>query len=307
MSYFPPPPIAETQIFSRLPDRYRRRGACAWGEANRPHFETDSVLAGPAFAAEGRRYVTDIPYGRVFRVGEGDDWELVAEYDGWPNGLKFDRDGAAVIADYKHGLMRLDVASGKVDPLLTSAGSEGFKGVNDLAFGPDGTIYFTDQGQTGMHDPTGRVYALEPSGALRRLLDTGPSPNGIALHPGGHSLMVAMTRANQVWRIPLNPSGLISKVGVFANLHGGMAGPDGLAFSDDGMLFVAHAGVGMVWALDALAKPVLGLRSAAGSMPTNLVFGGPGRKQLYITESETGSILVADVPATVGAADAERR
>ena len=165
MSYFPPPPIAETQIFSRLPDRYRRRGACAWGEANRPHFETDSFLEGPAFDAEGRLYVTDIPYGRVFRVGEGDDWELVAEYDGWPNGLKFDRDGAAVIADYKHGLMRLDVASGKVDPLLTSAGSEGFKGVNDLAFGPDGTIYFTDQGQTGMHDPTGRVYALEPSGA----------------------------------------------------------------------------------------------------------------------------------------------
>ena len=91
MSYFPPPPIAETQIFSRLPDRYRRRGACAWGEANRPHFETDSFLEGPAFDAEGRLYVTDIPYGRVFRVGEGDDWELVAERVGRPQQRRDER------------------------------------------------------------------------------------------------------------------------------------------------------------------------------------------------------------------------
>ena len=28
------------------------------------------------------------------------DWTLVAEYDGWPNGLKIHRDGQLLITDY---------------------------------------------------------------------------------------------------------------------------------------------------------------------------------------------------------------
>ena len=54
--------------------------------------------------------------------------------------------------------MVLDTASGKVTPLIETVRTEGFKGVNDLHFGANGDLYFTDQGQTGLHDPTGRVY-----------------------------------------------------------------------------------------------------------------------------------------------------
>ena len=35
---------------------------------------------------------------------------------------------------------------------------------------------------------------------------------------------------------------------------------------------------------------------AAGISTTNLAFGGPDGKSLFITESQTGSILRADVP-----------
>jgi hypothetical protein len=33
---------------------------------------------------------------------------LVVQYDGWPNGLKFHKDGRVFIADYKKRLLALD-------------------------------------------------------------------------------------------------------------------------------------------------------------------------------------------------------
>ena len=33
---------------------------------------------------------------------------MVAEYPGWPNGLKVQPDGVLLAADYRHGLVRID-------------------------------------------------------------------------------------------------------------------------------------------------------------------------------------------------------
>ena len=191
------------------------------GDANQGGRGIDSFLEGPSFDRQGRLYVTDIPYGRIFRVSSEGTWELVSEYDGWPNGLKIHRDGRVFITDYKRGIMLLDPASGTVTPFLETAASESFKGVNDLVFAPSGNLYFTDQGQTGMHDPTGRVWKLTPDGRLTCLVNTIPSPNGIVVDAEESFLLVAVTRANQIWRVPLPTSGLTTKVGIFSHLHGG--------------------------------------------------------------------------------------
>jgi gluconolactonase len=183
-----------------------------------------------------------------------------------------------------------------VSSLLDNVGSEGFKGVNDLVFGPAGEIYFTDQGQTGLQDPSGRVYRLSPAGELTCLVNTIPSPNGIVYDPALNHLLVAVTRAQQIWRIPLHNKGVVGKVGVFANLHGGMAGPDGLALDAESCLYIAHTGFGSIWRLSKFAEPLLRIRSNAGISTTNLAFGGADGKSLFITESETGSILRAEVP-----------
>jgi gluconolactonase len=297
MSFFAPPRRIETTVFTRLPDRFRKPRRSAWADANRGGHEIDSFLEGPSFDRDGSLYVTDIPYGRVFRVDPAGNWEQVAEYEGWPNGLKIHRDGRIFITDYKRGLMLLEPASGAVTPFLETVGSESFKGVNDLVFARSGTLYFTDQGQTGMQDPTGRVYRLTPDGRLGCLLDTIPSPNGIVVDVDESFLLVAVTRANQIWRVPLHASGMVSKVGIFAHLHGGPSGPDGLALDANGCLLVAHAGFGSVWRLSPRAEPLDRVVSCAGYSTTNLAFGGPGGARLFITESETGSILQADMPA----------
>lgn len=297
MSFFAPPPRIETTVFARLPDRFRQPRPNAWGTINKPGHAIDSFLEGPSFDLQGRLYVTDIPYGRIFRISAGGEWEQVAEYDGWPNGLKIHQDGRIFITDYKRGIMLLDPDSGQVTPVLETARSESFKGVNDLVFGPDGTLYFTDQGQTGLQDPTGRVYRLMPSGRLERLIDTVPSPNGLVLSADGSHLLVAVTRANQIWRLPLHADGGVTKASIFCHLHGGPSGPDGLALDAEGGLLVAHAGFGTVWHLSARAEPLARIASCTGWLTTNLAFV-PGTRDIIITESETGTILRATTHAT---------
>ena len=131
MTFFAPPRRVETTVFTRLPDRFRKPRPTAWADANQGGRPIDSFLEGPSFDRQGRLYVTDIPYGRVFRVSPEGEWELVAEYEGWPNGLKIHRDGRVFITDYRRGIMLLDPASGAVTPFLETAASESFKGVSE--------------------------------------------------------------------------------------------------------------------------------------------------------------------------------
>ncbi len=123
-----------------------------------------------------------------------------------------------------------------------------------------------------------------------------PSPNGIVLNRAEHILYVAVTRGNCVWRVPLMPDGTASKVGLFVQLSGSLGGPDGLAMDEADNLAVAHAGLGAVWIFSRLGEPLYRVRSCTGLATTNLAYGGPDRKRLYITESETGTILVAELP-----------
>jgi len=191
MSWFPVPETIPSRVFTRLPDELRRPKRTLWADYNKGGAAADSFLEGPSFDRHGNLYVTDIPHGRIFRIDRAGSWTLVAEYDGWPNGLKIAGDGRIFITDYKLGLMQLDPAGGRVAPFYTHVRSESFKGVNDLVIAANGDIYFTDQGQTGLQDPSGRVYRLTRDGRLERLIDTCPSPNGIALDPTESWLYVA--------------------------------------------------------------------------------------------------------------------
>jgi gluconolactonase len=288
----PSPKLRDLELFTSMPEPFRRRERSAWADANRGGEPIDSFLEGPVVDDDGHLYVTDIPWGRIFRIDPAGEWTLVAEYDGEPNGMKQVTPGTMLITDYRNGLMRLDVATGQVTPYLERRNSERFRGVNDLVLDARGNIYFTDQGQTGMHDPTGRVYRLRPDGQLDLLLSNAPSPNGVALSPDGRVLFVAVTRGNAVWRGPLMADGSLAKVGQFFMSHG-PSGPDGLAVDSDGRLLVANPGLGVVWVLDGLGEPVEVLRGPRGASLTNLAFGGPDRRDLFVTDSSHGTLLRA--------------
>ena len=291
-----PPKLIATKIFSAMPENFRRKGAATeWADANRPGHPTDCFIEGPSFDAQGNLYIVDIPFGRIFRISAAGEWTLAAEYDGWPNGLKFHSDGRIFIADYKNGIMEMDPVNGKVTPYLTRASLAPFKGCNDLFFAENGDLYFTDQGLTGLHDPTGRLFRLTPAGRLDCLLDNVPSPNGLVMNLNESMIYLAVTRGNCVWRVPLGADGGVAKVGIYIQLSGGWGGPDGLALDAQGRLFIAHVGMGAVWVVDALGEPVYRIRTCSEPHTTNMAFGGKDLDELYVANLARTTITRAKV------------
>jgi gluconolactonase len=294
---FQPVEKVKAEVWMSMPAKFRSKQRSAWSDPNRQGAAVECFLEGPSFDRQGNLWFVDIPFGRIFRIDPKGNWDLVTQYDGWPNGLKFHRDGSAYICDYKKGLLRLDTVTGKIETILETAYSEGFKGLNDLHFASNGDLYFTDQGQTGIADPTGRVFRLRADGGLDRLVSNIPSPNGITLSTTEKHCYVAVTRSQQVWRLPLMADGSISKTGVAIQLSGGAAGPDGIEMDGDNGLLVCHLGVG-IWRFDANMLPthLVYSENPHHHHLANLCFGGPDLKTVYITESLSGDILVAQLP-----------
>lgn len=295
---FAAPPQIDATVFTEIPAAFGRHEPNEWINIQFHGAPMPTFLEGPCFDAEGTLWVTDIPWGRLFKISPSGEVTLGAEYDGQPNGLKFLKDGRGLIADHHHGLMLLDPIRGKVEPYITRHLLEPFKGCNDLTVAQNGDVYFTDMGQTGLHDPTGRLFRLRAdNGRLECLLDNIPSPNGLVINKAETMLYLAVTRMNAVWKVPLLPGGDISKVGVFVYLSGGTSGPDGLAIDENDNLVVCHNGFGAVWVFNPRGEPILRIESPRGINTTNCAFGGPDNKTLFITESRTGAILTAPMPA----------
>jgi gluconolactonase len=293
---FAAPPVVNTEVFATIPDEFRVHGRTnTWINVQRGGADTGCFLEGPSFDRDGNLFVVDVAWGRIFRISpDGKKVELFVEYDGEPNGLKIHRDGRLFVADYRHGIMVIDPDTRVVKPHLDRSILDRFKGINDLVFASNGDLYFTDQGMTGMHDPTGCLYRLEANGRLVRLLDNIPSPNGLVLSLDESAVFVNATRGNSVWRVPLWPNNHMPyKVGIFIQLSGALGGPDGLANDRAGNLPVAHIGLGVVWLFNRQGEPLARINSCKGLATTNLAYGGPDNRTLYITESDSGTILKA--------------
>ena len=61
-------------------------------------------------------------------------------------------------------------------------------------------------------------------------------------------------------------------------------------------LVVCHAGNGSVWIFSPIGQPLYRIKSCRGNFPTNIAYGGPENRTVFITESDTGTILRAELP-----------
>ncbi|KAL1617088.1 hypothetical protein SLS56_011161 [Neofusicoccum ribis] len=202
----------------------------------------DSFLEGPMIVDNTTLYLTDIPYGRIFALDlASKNWSLVLQYDGEPNGLAWHpHRKQLIIADFKLGILGLDPQTKEITPIMERFNGERLKGPNDVVVSRDGSIFFTDQGMSGLQDPSGRVYRLQPDGRVDILLRNCPSPNGLVLDRTETSLFVAMTRDNSIWHAPLYPDGSVQRTGRFSSYYG-LGGPDGMTTDEEGNVFVAHS------------------------------------------------------------------
>ncbi|GAA5852282.1 hypothetical protein JCM8547_006724 [Rhodosporidiobolus lusitaniae] len=295
--FYPIPPVIEAQLLVQFSDAHKAKGIeSEWrgGSGAVP----DVFLEGITSTPNGMLYVVDIPFGRILKVDPEtkEIKECVQWAEGEPNGLAVRDDGKMLVADYRRGLLLFDPKENTIKPFLPRRNLESWKGLNDLVINSKGDVYFTDQGQTGLQDPTGGVWCYTAQGKLHQLINNGASPNGIVLSPDEKFLYVAMTRSNEVWRMPVLEDGSTVKVNKFF-VGFGNSGPDGLTIDEEGSLFIAHPSLACVFVVDKHGIPKARIQSG-GTRPlvTNCIFGsGPNdKKRLYITNSLDGKIEYVD-------------
>ncbi len=142
------------------------------------------------------------------------------------------------------------------------------------------------------------MYRYDTAGRLTLLVNTVPSPNGLVMNKAETVLYVGVTRGNAVWRLPLMADGMASKVGLFIQMSGGHAGPDGMALDADGGLVIAHPST-TAWRFDALGRPTHHVDCGDDIYCTNVAFSG---NDLYVVVSRkspkiaAGTILKATMP-----------
>jgi hypothetical protein len=154
------PPLLQTEIYSRLPEAiHRPEQLSAWVAARRASgrpprsnamSSSASWLVGPSFSRDGTLYCADIPFGRILRLSREGQWDVFAEYDGEPSGLKTHKDGRIFVADHKRGLVAFDPATAKMEVILERLKNEPFRGLSDLTFAANGDLYLTDQGESAL-------------------------------------------------------------------------------------------------------------------------------------------------------------
>jgi gluconolactonase len=295
---FAAPAEVESVVHATVPDELRQAGRqTEWTRIRTSQYpNVDCFLEGPKFDREGNLHMVNIPFGQILTFSNRGDWKVTCEYDGEPNGLAIHKDGRIFAADSKWGIVVIDPVSAKAEHFLTRNGSERFKGCNDLVFASNGDLYFTDQGSSGLNDPTGRVFRLRANGKLDCLLNNVPSPNGIALSPDEKTLFVAVTRGNCIWRVPLNPDGSINRAGLYIQLSGSLGGPDGIAIDAEGGIVVAQVHFGSAFVFDGWGEPTHRIRSCTGRRITNMCYGGEDNRTLFMTETATSTILRARLP-----------
>lgn len=175
-------------------------------------------------------------------------------------------------------IQRIAAEGGKAEIIATELDGRSFNGPNDLVFGPDGRLYFTDPGTYRPADPQpSYLFVLEPdgSGSLLAELDPPTFPNGIAIEADG-SVVWAESYTGMVRR--LDPgSGQIEDI---ARLPGDNPIADGMAVGADGLLYVTTVNGGGIDVLRPDGEFVRHI--AAGNVPTNCVFAG---RDLIMTDA----------------------
>lgn len=226
----------------------------------------------------------------VFRERSGYQGADVARYrQPGSNGLGLDSEGRLTIAEHGNRRVTRLESDGTLTVLADRYRGRRLNSPNDLVWGSDGALYFTDPPfglPASFDDPDKEldfsgVYRWSEGDGLVLLTDELSGPNGIELSPDGRFLYVGDWDAERkvVMRYPL-AQGRLGRGVVFLDLtdREGEDAIDGVEVDVEGNVYVS--GPGGLWIV-AADGALLG-RIVTPRHPHNFAWGGQGRT-LYLT------------------------
>ncbi len=233
---------------------------------------------------EGDLIFSDIPANRVYRWTPDGDTTVFLEPSGHSNGITADTQGRILLAQHDGQVARL-TENGDVDPLATEYDGQRLNSPNDLDVHSDGSIYFTDPpygvSEEDRELDFSGVYRLHPDGTLDLLTREFERPNGICFSPDESRLYVNDSQENLIRVYDVAEDGSIANGRLFAAPEDPDAegSTDGMKVDTEGNLYTTGPGGVWIYSPDGALIDRLSVPEA----PTNLAFGGPDMRTLYIT------------------------
>jgi gluconolactonase len=217
------------------------------------------------------------------------------------NGLALDPQGRLVIATFAGRSIDRIEPNGTRAVLADSYDGKRFNGTNDVVVKKDGSAYFTDMLgalRLGDKDPTmglpyQAVYMVR-DGKVTRLTDDIPATNGLAFSPDEKYLYANGSRNKYIRRYDVKPDGTLTNSQMFIDMSADTAPgiTDGMKVDTKGNIY--SSGPGGIWVISPEGKHIGTIRTPESV--TNLAFGDPDKKTLYITARPTIYKIKVNVP-----------
>jgi signal peptidase len=252
-----------------------------------PSGEYTAGIEGPASDAGGTLLVANFQrQGTIGKLSPGaarSELFAVLPAGSIGNGIRFDREGRMYVADFKkHNVFVFE--RGQTVPRVYFR-SDRFNQPNDLAAAADGTLYASDP---SFPHRTGQIWRItrgadgKGHGEVMSSERVMGVTNGLDLSPDGATLYVSESSTPELWAYKLEGTRLtaprlVKKFTAFDL--------DGLRTDLAGRIFVTRPlnGTVVVLAPDGTQTREIPLR---GKEPTNLTFGGPDGKTVFVTQRD---------------------
>jgi len=272
-------------------------------------------LEGPAVDAEGNVFFSDISGNRILKMDTSGKVSVFRADSGRTNGNCFDALGRLISCEGaengpggRRRMVRTDMKTGEITVLTEKYEGKRYNSPNDVCVDSTGRIWFTDPrygaDRSDLEMDVEAVYRIDPNGKVARVLSQPAveKPNGIAISPDDRTLYVIDSNPREggnrkVWAFDVSPDGKPDNQRLVYDFGKGRGG-DGMRLDMKGNLWVA-AGISYrrsagettevppgIYVISPQGK-LLGRVPIQEDLLTNLAFGGPERKTLYITAGKT--------------------
>ena len=263
-----------------------------------------SFTEGPIWYG-GSLLFSDIPQNRIVQLhmlSEGPEITTFRCPSGNSNGLTLDMSDRLIACEHGMRCITRTEIDDSVSIVAERYQGKRLNSPNDVVVRSDNSIYFTDP-PYGLKDFTtwkelgfNGVFRTTPEGELLLLVDDFDRPNGLAFSPDETILYVNDTARKYIRAFDVSPDGSISNGRIFIDMSASKQEgvPDGMKVDSQGNIYCT--GPGGIWIMEPKGK-CLGI-IAIPEIASNLAWGGPNWKTLYITARSSIYCLQLMIPGS---------